>query len=95
MFLLMGDPALRLPRIPEDVEMKADEAVSAGERLTVSGKLPPRLAGARVLISLERTVNSVPEDLEAIPKAPAEAHDRVMLANHEKANRFVVAEGRV
>ncbi|MGH7172081.1 MAG: C25 family cysteine peptidase, partial [Gemmataceae bacterium] len=90
MFLLLGDPALRLPRMPADVEISAVNTVSPGKKLTVSGKVPSRLAGARLRITLERTVNSVPEDLAAMPKAPAEARDRVMLANHERANRFVL-----
>ncbi|MHB1426596.1 MAG: C25 family cysteine peptidase [Gemmataceae bacterium] len=111
MFLLMGDPALRLPRIPpltltlssqggRGEGEGAEAAVSAGERLMVSGELPPRLAGARVRVTLERTVNSVPNDLEAMPiRSHAErgneevpARDRAMLANHVRANRFVLAE---
>jgi hypothetical protein len=92
MFLLLGDPALRLPRMSADVEISAEGTVSPGKKLTVSGKVPPRLAGSRVRITLERTVNSVPDDLAATPKEPPDgaARDRVMLANHERANRFVL-----
>jgi hypothetical protein len=118
MFLLLGDPALRLPRMGEDIEVNAEKSVSPGEKLTVSGKLPKRLAGARVGLTLERTVNSTPDGLEAIPPSPptplpsgergekptplsplgrgvggegkAAARDRVILANHERANRFVL-----
>jgi len=91
MFVLLGDPALRLPVIPADVELKPAAAVVAGERLMVRGSVPKRLATARVRLTLERTVNSVPNDLERLPKDAGPARDRVMLANHERANRFVVA----
>lgn len=97
MFLLLGDPALRLPKMLDDVDVSAAKTISPGEKLTVSGKLPARLEGARVRLTLERTVNSVPADLEAMPPATARTHDRVMLSNHERANRFVLvaSEGTV
>jgi hypothetical protein len=99
MFVLLGDPALRLPRMPEDVEVNTEDFVMPGEKLSVSGKVPARLAGARLRLTLERTVNSAPEDLEALP-VPSHAgqsseeirtHQLVMLTNHERANRFVLA----
>jgi hypothetical protein len=88
MFVLLGDPALRLPAVPADVELKTEDAAQPGARLTVRGRVPARLAGARVRLTLERTVGSIPDDLEPLPK---EGRDRVLLANHEKANRFVLA----
>jgi hypothetical protein len=91
MFLLLGDPALRLPVIPADVELTADAAVTPGAALTVCGKVPKRLAGAKMTLTLERTVNSVPADLETVPKEAGATRDRLMLANHERANRFVLA----
>lgn len=91
MFLLLGDPALGLPVVPADVELNTEPAVAAGAMLTVRGKVPARLAGARLTLTLERTVNSVPADLIPVPKEPGEARDRVLLANHDRANRFVVA----
>jgi hypothetical protein len=94
MFVLLGDPALRLPVLPADVELKTEGTVTPGEVLTVRGDVPQRLAGARVRVTLERTVNSVPDDLEPMPKDPGPlggARDRVMLVNHERANRFVLA----
>jgi hypothetical protein len=65
--------------------------------LIVNGTLPKRLAGARVWLTLERTVDSVPNDLEAIPPSTSATRDPVILSNHERANRFVVAasEGTV
>jgi hypothetical protein len=93
MFLLLGDPALRLPVVTEDVELKTEGIVKAGEMLTVRGKVPARLVGAHVKVTLERTVNSEPNNLEALPKEVGiggKARDRVMLANHDRANRFVL-----
>jgi hypothetical protein len=97
MFLLLGDPALSLPRMAEDVKVKTVGAVSADEMLTVTGTLPRRLASARVWLTLERTVNSEPSDLEAIPSAARATRDQVILCNHERANRFVLiaSEGSV
>lgn len=86
MFTLLGDPALRLPQMPEDVEVNTDKTVSAGAKLSVSGKVPARLAGAHLRLTLERPVNSVPADPEGM-----QARHRVLLANHERANRFIVA----
>jgi hypothetical protein len=90
MFLLLGDPALRLPSVPEDIEMKTGATVSPGELLSVRVELPKRLAGARVRLTLERTVNSTADDLEPLPREPGPARDRAMLANHDRANRFVL-----
>jgi hypothetical protein len=92
MFVLLGDPALRLPDLPADVTLKASGPVRPGTTLAVEGALPPGLAGARVRVTLERTAGSVPVDLEPLPKAAGRDRDRVMRANHERANRFVLAE---
>ena len=43
-------------------------------------------------LTLERTVNSVSEGLQTVPKSGAE-RDRIMLANHERANDFVLTKG--
>lgn len=91
MFLLLGDPALRLPKMRADLDITTAAAVSAGNKLAVSGTVPQRLSEARVRVTLERTVSSVPDDLAAMPKGPAETRSRVILANHERANRFVLA----
>jgi hypothetical protein len=92
MFVLLGDPALRLPALPADVTLKAPDRVRPGTTLAVEGTLPARLAGARVRVTLERTSGSVPADLEALPAKPGADRDRVMRANHDRANRFVLAE---
>jgi hypothetical protein len=91
MFLLLGDPALRLPVVAEDLELKPTGAVLPGATLTVRGRLPPRLAGARVRLTLERTVASEPPDLEPLPANAG--RDQVVQANHDRANRFVLTAG--
>src|SRR5262249_37173729 len=92
MFVLLGDPALKLPAISADVSVKAEGKPAPGETLTVKGTLPERLKGAKVRLTLERPAGSAPPDLEPLPKdEPAAAVERVMLANHERANRFVLA----
>jgi hypothetical protein len=90
-FLLLGDPALKLPVLPLDVKLSAAPKVAAGETITVQGELPERLAGARVRLTLERPVSSEPADLQPLPPA-GEEHDRIMLANHDRANRFDLAD---
>jgi hypothetical protein len=90
MFLLLGDPALKLPLIRTDIELKLTGEAKPGETLTVAGKAPERLAGAKVRVVLERPVSSTPPDVEPLPKDAAE-RDKVMLANHERSNRFALA----
>ncbi len=89
MFLLLGDPALKLPAIASDLSLKVTGDVKAGETLTVTGKAPMRLVGAKVRITLERPVSSQPPDAEPLPKDGAE-RDKVMRANHERSNRFAL-----
>lgn len=89
MFVQLGDPALRLPALSADVELSAAATVAPGAKLTVRGSVPARLAGARVRLTLERTVNSLPDGLEPIPKGAE--RERVMLANHDRANRFALS----
>jgi hypothetical protein len=93
MFVLLGDPALRLPQVAADVVLDAPGPVVPGEALSVRGRLPPRLAGARVHVTLERPVSAAPAELEPVPAGPG--RDRVMLANHERANDFVVTGAEV
>jgi hypothetical protein len=97
MFVLLGDPALRLPVMAADVEIKTADKVTAGGALSVKCTVPARLAGARVRLTLERTAGSSPTDLESLPKEHGADRDKVMLANHDRANRFVLAsaEGEV
>jgi hypothetical protein len=88
MWMLLGDPAMRMPQVAMDVLLEVSAAAEPGAMLTVRGQLSAELGHARVHLSLERPAGSVPIDLESVPAAPPNARARVMLANHEKANRF-------
>jgi hypothetical protein len=94
MFVLLGDPALRLPQVADDIALDVEQTVTPGRALRVAGRLPDRLWGAKVTLSLERSPGSVPAGLEPLPAA-GPARDRVMLANHRRANRFAVVEATV
>jgi len=91
MFTLLGDPALKLAATPADLTLKADDAAARGATVAIHGTAPPRLNGGRVMVVAERPVSSQPADLSPLPKGPGPERDRVMMQNHERANRFVVA----
>jgi hypothetical protein len=95
MFVLLGDPALRLPEMPADVRLAKLPALAAGKPFAVGGTLPARLAGARVRITLERSPASLPAGLAPAPRQPGKARDGILLANHEKANAFAVCAEEV
>jgi hypothetical protein len=91
MFVLLGDPALRLPQVSDDLTLEVDKSVTPGKPLVVRGRLPDRLRDVAVTISLMRSPGSAPDDLEPLPVL---GRERVMLANHRRANRFAVAEAK-
>ena len=89
MFLLLGDPALKLPVVRTDLKLKVSDA-KPGDTVRVNIDLPDRLVGGDVRLTVERPINSEPTDLEPVPDKPGEARERAILANHERANRFAV-----
>lgn len=91
MFVLLGDPALTLPVMPDDLKLTCEGDVAAGKVLGVRGEVPARLEGGKVRLTLERPASSTPADLQPLPKEGRE-RDRVMFANHERANCFILAE---
>lgn len=95
MFVLLGDPALRLPDLADDIHLDEPTSVQPGKPLRITGTLPPRLHQARVQVSLERTPASQPVDLLPIPAQPGNEQDRILLANHHKANRFELTTHQV
>ncbi len=92
MFTLLGDPALKLAATPADLTLKTDDAAAPGATIVIHGTAPARLNGGRVHVVAERPVSSTPTDLEALPKDPGPERDRAVMRNHERANRFTVAE---
>jgi hypothetical protein len=105
MFVLLGDPAMRLPEMAADIDILRSTgvlpvaldtlAITPGKPLVIRVRLPARLSGADVRLTLERPADSVPDGLEPLPKTPGPKRDRVMLANHRLANRFVVVEKEI
>jgi hypothetical protein len=89
MFVLLGDPALKLPAVQTDIKLKVTEA-RAGAKWKVQVELPERLVGSDVRLTLERTIASEPADLEPVPEKSDDARARAILANNERANRFVL-----
>ena len=89
MWVLLGDPALRLPDPPVEIPLTSTGAFVAGGMVTVRGKAPASLEGATVRITLSRPLESTPADLPSLPKN-AEDRDRVMRARHDLGNRFEV-----
>jgi hypothetical protein len=94
MWLLLGDPALRMPVVPVEIELKAAEPVTPGEAITVNGTLPERLGGTRIRVSLERPLTSAPPALEKLPPdLPDNRAERAHIAaqNFERANNHVLS----
>ena len=50
MFVLLGDPALRLPDVDGGLTLYVTEAVTPGKALTARGRLPEHLFGAEVRV---------------------------------------------
>ncbi len=93
MWLLLGDPALRLPIVPADIALRLKEPVRPGKTITLTGVLPERLAGATVRVTLERPIGSTPDGLAWLPADFPETHaarERLATENHERANDVVL-----
>jgi hypothetical protein len=91
MFVLLGDPALKLPTLPRDVKLTIAGHAQPGDTLKITGRLPPRLAGGQIHLTVERPTASQPADLVPLPKEPGPARDRSMRENHDRANNFALA----
>jgi hypothetical protein len=91
MFTLLGDPALKLAATPADLALKTHLAEPEAT-LTITGTAPARLNGGQVHVVVERPVSSSPTNLLALPKKLGPERDKVIMRNHDRANRFVLAE---
>jgi hypothetical protein len=94
MFVLLGDPALKLPRIADSMKLQVQGKIEPGGTIAVSGMTSEKLNGGRVRLTLERPVTGEPLDMKPLPVEAAE-RAKVMRENHERANRFVLQEDKV
>jgi len=94
MWMLLGDPALRIPVTPCDIQLKTQGRVAPGGSVEVTGSVRPPFNEAIVRLTLERPVGSVPVGLEPVVEGGPEM-DTVMMANHDRANSVVIASCRV
>jgi hypothetical protein len=92
MFVLLGDPALRLPSLPADVALTVAGLPAAGDTIIVKGTAPPRLEGARVRLTINRPRDSDPPGVLTLPKGPAASRARAIIERHEQANNFTVVK---
>lgn len=97
MWMLLGDPALKLPLAPLEIDLDVEGEVRAGSPIVVRGTLPPRFAStpAMVQIAVERPFGTEGLDIEALPTEAGEARDRALLARHEQANDAAIARAEV
>src|ERR1043166_4253371 len=93
MWMLLGDPALRMPLVPTDISLETPDCIKPATRILVEGQLPERLKGASVRVTLERAINSAPAELVNLPGNRTE-HDtdreRIALENNSRANDLVL-----
>lgn len=90
MFMLLGDPAVKLPRIAESVRLATAGDIAPGRTITVNGQVSEKLNGGKVRLTLERPLTSDPPDMVPLPLEPQVDRCRIMMANHQRANRFEV-----
>jgi hypothetical protein len=94
MWMLLGDPALRLPVVPVDITFEMTGPVRSGQGLTVKGTVPAQLAGVALRVTLERPLLSRPLNLEPLPPDSPDnraARDRIAADNCGRANQSVLA----
>lgn len=89
MWLMLGDPALRLPIDMPSINLATRDSALAGGSVTITGTLPPALASVVVRLTLERPLGSLPSDLATLPVGSAPA-GQLLLANHRRANDYVL-----
>jgi hypothetical protein len=89
MWMLLGDPALKLPLRLPSIRLDSAGPVAAGKALRVRGRVPAGFRGATVQLTLERPMGSAPLNLQPVPKE-ADKRAGVIMANHERANSLAL-----
>jgi hypothetical protein len=91
MYVLLGDPALKLPKMPTTFPLTVEGEVGPGASVTVWGEVPAALNGAKGRLTIERALTAMARDLERLPAdAPEDQRTRILEENHRRANRFVL-----
>ncbi len=91
MWMLLGDPALRLPLQPLNIQLEVEARTACpGQSIHVKGTLPDRLPPMSVRITVQRPLGSMPADLETAADVPADNRDHVTLENHQRANDVTI-----
>lgn len=94
MWMLLGDPALRLPLDAPalELEVQADDGTKPGARILVRGTLPSsmRATDVPVEITLEREYGQLPATAPPLPSQAGDARDAAMLERHAAAHDPVV-----
>jgi hypothetical protein len=88
MWSLLGDPALRLPLVPADLQLRVDGAVRPGATLTIRGTLPERMRAGPAVVSLvlDRPFGALPPDAPDLPQEEGPARDAALRRRHVVAN---------
>jgi hypothetical protein len=89
MWILLGDPALRLPVQPSTIRLASADTASDGKSVPLIGSMPSGFSETMVRLTIERPLGSLPVDLKPVPTDSSRAD--VMMANHEWANSVVLA----
>jgi hypothetical protein len=93
MWLLLGDPALRMPVVPTDISIQPPQAISPDKDIEIRGQLPVRLKDATVRLSLQRPLTSKPASQAEIPPNSSEnrqAREQAFVARHQSANSLML-----
>ncbi len=96
MWMLLGDPALRLPLAPPTLALTVKGDASPGGTIEIEGTLPASLAGAKgeapnVEIVFERPYGSTPAGVAPLPKAKGAVRDTALLKRWEAARNHVLS----
>ncbi len=92
MFMLLGDPALKMAATPADLVLKTDVSAAPAGTLTITGAAPAWLNGGQVHVVVERPVSSSPTNLLALPKQLGPERGKIIMQNRDRANHFALAE---
>ena len=86
MWMLLGDPAMKLPLPRPDISLESVKEASPGEEIIVKGELPPEFENASIKLTLERPLGWGASPADSVQGGGEESAETL-----ERANRFVLA----